>query len=519
MSLPSSVPRSGARPSWTAGGIAFFMVLAFFVFIFGAAASLADPLVIAVLITLVGSFAMLFFPDALLWIVVLGGLVVAGVLEIYLPTLQVLRWGFAGASVLLLVAVVLRDHLLGGRAPVVRAEHPPAILRWALAFLAVCGMSTLLNWNGIGHVIFGWKGYFQLWGLFLSLALTRQTPTLFRKAPRLLLGIAFLQLPFVAEQFAILVPQRKGLPGVVPADIVAGTFGGSVVGGGANSLLALYLLSTIAVLVALWRAGAFAGRRWPLPAAGLLMLPLFFNESKASIVLLTVAFVLIFREDIRLRPVRFAGFSLGLIALLAGLLFSYTMLSDRAADRDPIYYLEHAVQQNSSEGFRYGGYELNRFTSLKFWAEQRPRYGAKEFLLGHGLGESRDQLGVIDLASDTLASVRYRGLGIGVTTAAGLLWEVGVVGTLIVAAMLFSAFRLAGRLARRAKSAWERGWFNGIQAVVAMVALSLLHNNFFLFHFEYQTFVLLLLGYLCYVGRQVNAVAGSSPAYERQASA
>lgn len=506
-----AVGNPGASPPGSAA------LLAILVLLFGTAAGLADPLLIGVILAPLGAFAMLLLPNALLWIVVLGGLVIAGTLEIYLPGLQVLRWAFAGASMLLFLSILLRDYLFARTAAAGPAMRLPALFHWALAFLVVCGVSTLLNWHGVGHALFGWKGYFQLWGLFLSLALARQTPPLFRRAPGLLLGIAFLQLPFVIQQFLVLAPARTGLPGIVPVDIVAGTFGGAVLGGGANSLLALYLLSVIAVLVSLWRSGAFVGSRWPLPAAGLLMLPLFLNESKASMVLLLVSFLIVFREDIRLRPMRFVGIALSIGVLLAALLYSYTLLSDRAGGRDPLDYLAHAIERNSGEGERFGAFELNRVTALEFWAEQRSRYGIKELLVGHGPGEAREQSGALDLASDNLASTRYAGMGIGVTSAAGLLWELGIAGACVVAALFVSAFRLAGRLAGRAKPGRERGWFTGLQAVVAMVALTMLHKDYFLFHFEYQTFLLLLLGYLVHVARRTqdgcdaNSLAARSP--------
>jgi hypothetical protein len=477
--------------------------------IFGVVAATGDLLLIGLLLVIVVSLAVLAFPDALLWTTVVGGLVIAGLLEIYAPSLKLVRWAFAGASFLLPFSILWRDQHLTSDAPAQTLGRQPTLIYLLAAFLLVCFLSTVLNWHGVGHALYGWKGYFEAWGLLLGLALTRQTPVFFRHAPRLLLAIAFLQLPVVAHQFLVLVPERQGIPGVVPVDIVAGTFGGSTTGGGANSVLALYLLCVIAVLISLWHSGASRARRLPLLAA-MLMPPLFLNESKAAMVFLLVAFVLIFREDIRKRPIRFIGYALAMATLLAGLLFSYTMLSDRAVDKDPVYYIEHAVLQNTQEGYRFAGYELNRVTSLKFWAEQRSRYGVAELLLGHGLGESRDQQGVIDLAGDTLASVRYHGMGIGLTSVAGLLWEVGVTGTLIVIAMFFSAFGLAGRLARRTRSAWEHGWFIGLQAVVAMIGLSLLHNQFFLFHFEYQVFVLLILGYLIHSARLPGTASGPS---------
>jgi len=486
------------------------VLLGFGALFLGVVASTGEPLIAAFLCGLVVTFAMLFFPEALLWITVLGGLVIAGLMEIYLPGLRMVRWGFAGTSVLLFASSVYRDHFSAQVRGAEEAGRQPALFKLAVAFVVVCTLSSVLNWHGIGQTLFGWKGYFQVWALFFALALTRQTPAFFSRAPAALLAVAFLQLPFAAQQVLFIVPMRGGIPGVVPADIVAGTFGGSVTGGGANSLLALYLISVITVLVSLWRSGALKGR-WPLPVAGVLMLPLFFNESKASMVFLMVSFVLIFREDIAKRPLRFMGIAFTLGLLLVGLLYSYILLNDRLANKDPLYFVEHAIEANTAEGQHFGGRELNRLTSLKFWAEQRSRYGAKEFLVGHGLAESRDDSGVLDLATETLASVRYRGMGIGVSSAAGLLWDVGVIGTLVLAAMFLSAFRLAGRLARQTRSAWEQGWFSGLQAVVAMISLSLLHNNFFTFYFEYQVFVMLVLGYLVHVGRLTDKPFRSIP--------
>ena len=466
----------------------------------GLVAATGDLLIIGFLVVTVLIIVLATNPGALLWISVLGGLIVSGLLELYLPNLQIIRWAFAMAAILLPVAALIRNM----RPTAVALFPMPALFFWAMAFLLLCLVTTTLNWHGVGQAVFGWKSYFQVWGLLIGLALLRQTPSLFNSLPKTMLLIGLIQLPFALQQYLFLAPQRVGLQhGIVPVDIVAGTFGASLTGGGSNAAMAVFQIILASVILALWRSGALR-RFWVLPLAGILLVPIFINESKISVIYILLSYLIIFWTDVVKRPLRFiAGF--GFIAAMAvGLILSYGALHESSAYKSPMALVEHVIEQNTRKGVGYGTYSLNRTTSLLFWAEEQNRYGLASALLGHGLGESRDENTVLGL-SQSMAVNRYAGLGIGLTSVTSLLWDVGVLGLLLMLGMFISAYRLAGKLSSiHAGSPWQSGWYKGIQGGIAILTLGLAHNNFVVYHFEFQTFVLFVMGYLIHAARHAG---------------
>jgi len=447
------------------------------------------------------------FPKALLWITIIGGLVIGGVLELYLPQLQYLRWAFAGAAILFPVSVLIRNFM-----STARRLQMPALCYWALAFLILGVFTTILNWKDIGLIVFGWKGYFQVWGLLPGLAFLSFSPELLRSLTKAFLYIGFIQLPFALHQFLFLVPLRRGMGhNIVPVDVVAGTFGASITGGGANSLLAVFLIFVAAGLVAMWQSGELCGK-WVLPIMPLLLGPIFLNESKMSVIYLVAVFFVLFRREIVTKPIRFITMSVAVVALIWGLIFSYAVVIEDSRVKTTSEVILEAYISNTAEGKTWGKYQLNRITALHFWEKERRKNDFLRVLFGHGLGEARDSSeGALKMVH-TLAGTSYVGMGIGITSITSLLWETGVIGLMIILGMFVSAIRLAGRLAKLFRnSPFYAGLFNGIQVGVVLLALSLAHNNMFVFQFQYQVLVMLLLGCLVYAARHRDKIGMPDP--------
>jgi hypothetical protein len=123
-------------------------------------------------------------------------------------------------------------------------------------------------------------------------------------------------------------------------------------------------------------------------------------------------------------------------------------------------------------------------------------------LLGHGPGASRepDDTTMLEV-NGTLAQKKYPGLRIGYTGLSTLLWDTGLIGTVCVLGMFGSAFFMAGRLAahyRQRRDAFHTALFEGLQAAVAVLVLSLAHKNFFAVHLPYQAIVYLLIGFIAH---------------------
>lgn len=432
---------------------------------------------------------------SLLWFVIIGGLVATGLAQLYLPGAKYVRYLVPLASVGLIfhgtMSRVSKPNLS-------EPDNISALVLCAMAFIIVAIVSTAVNWDGPGVAVTGLKGYFQMWVFFFGLLQIRWKPDVFRSLPRSILYLAFLQLPFVLHQYIFLVPKRIGIGGgIVPADVVSGTFGASLYGGGSNAVLAAFMMVVIACLFGLWKHGSLSKAR-TIAMSLLFLSPLFVNEAKISAVYLPLIYVILFYQDIVKRPWRFLMSGVAMLALMAALLTALAL----AQPSGKLHSVSDLIQftfsrQTASIEERSGASELSRWTALTFWAKEHVHSNPVNILIGHGPGASRVSDSGLDLAT-TLAEKHYGGLPIGYTALSALLWDTGVLGLFSILGMFFAGFRAAGWLCDyyRERDPYQAGLFDGLRAGIAVLTLSLAHKDFFVFNIPYQTLVLLVFGYL-----------------------
>jgi hypothetical protein len=446
--------------------------------------------VLAVLCVIVAA-ALVVSQQATFWFTLIMGVLVVGVCQLYVPNAGYLKYVPPLAACGLLLHVFA--HWL--KRPF---RDVPATVPWFLGFLVISLISMGANWSGFGMAVVGLKSYYPMWMMFLALALIPWNPRLIDSIPRVALVLALLQLPFVAHQFLYLVPMRESIRGVVAVDIVSGTFGGDPFGGGANAVLTLFLVTVSACLLGMWRTGAISGLTACLGVI-VMFVPILLNSSRAALLYLPLVFCIIFSSGIRRNPLRAIAGMLVTATLVIGMLTTYTMLSQTPGTHTWQDMVTSAYEgQLASERERADNYSgLSRWTVLTFWLDQQKRYGPVEMLIGHGPGASRVQDEGLDLA-ETLAEKRYAGRQIGYTAVAAMLWEVGVAGLAVMLGLFWAAFRQAGWLARYYEG-WDpyrAGIAHGLRAATVVVTISLAHKDFLAFHVPFQTFLVVMLGYM-----------------------
>ncbi|MEM1230027.1 MAG: hypothetical protein AAGI15_05775 [Pseudomonadota bacterium] len=434
-------------------------------------------------------------PLAVLYFILIAGLVVTGVTQLYVPGARMIRWLVpAAAGVLLLFGIIQRMQTTERSAPISGISAGLALL------LVVSLVSLAINFDSLRAAFNAMQGYFQVSALFIALILVQwRRDTLTDRLPPLLLAIAILQLPFALHQLIAIVPTRQGLGnGVVAVDIISGTFGGSRTGGGANALLALYQVIVVTGLLAYSKERRLRG--WQLVlGGGALLAPMLFNAAKVVVLYLPIAFLLVYWQDARKQPLRFLGGGLlttGMVWLLLNSIATTGPLERRVEGPGDLlsYVIERQTASTSERDSDYAG--LSRWTALTFWVEEHKDQNPAYAFLGHGPGATRVQrAGLID--TESLAETRYGGLEIGVTAVAALLWEVGLVGLLVVLGVLYTAFRQASTLARyyRTRDRRRSAIFSALSAAFVLLIVSLFHKDFLVYHLPFQTLFALLLGY------------------------
>lgn len=489
------------------------IVLSLFLAIFtGMVATVANPLIIMLFVALILGLFLMSQPTLLLWLVLVSALVFSGAVVLYYPILGHLRWGVVIAALALGLAAVF-VKMFSGREDS-RLEHgnheDRKILAWAFIFVVIVCFSALYNLGFKADALIGLKGYFQVWGILIAFAWIKFNINTARNLGRGLLWLAALQVPFALHQYFVLVPQRLSEAAarefIVAPDIVVGTFIGSMGGGGGNAILTSLQVISIAFLFALWRQGQIKGGA-VFSLTALYMIPVLLNETKVTFVVFPLAMLLIYWDRVLKNPFKFFISVILVAGLLVALFLFYASLPRAQGYKGPVKYWEETMQYNIGKK-GYGAYLLNRTTVYEHWLKHHGWGEFKTTLIGHGAGETNE--GGIGLRSDSLAMSRYRGLGIGLTGFSALLWEVGILGTVALVGLFYSAFRAAGRLAAHVQESFDRAMLRTLQAGVVVMGFSLLHNNYIVFEIGYQTLLMLLIGLILLYARNVRTATAAT---------
>lgn len=486
--------------------VALILIGAFVAFLTGVLAAFGSPVLLILFVGMIVGAGLIAKPRLAVWVVLIGGTVVSGLAELYLPSLQQIRWGVALLSMTLILVsfgmVALSAHAMN------RNKLDPAanlVLAVAVGLVACAGLTVVANSSSIGSSIIGLKNYFQMFGLLAAFAVFRYTPDQASRFMRFILVLGLIQLPFALHQFIELVPLRSSLAyaakGLVAVDIVAGTFGGSMNGGGRSSTLALLASIAIVLVLAQLRAGQKTKANTALYAL-IFILPMALNEAKLFILLLPIGLFLLFRDRILQNPFKAATSGILVLGLLASLFIAYSMLpgakSQHAVSMDK--FLENSLDYNFGER-GYGNAVLNRTTVYSFWwTENVSRGNYVKALLGYGPGATNAASVV---ATNTIANTRYRGYGIGLTGASALLWEIGLLGTVTAFLLLIMTYRLGDKLEKRWHGSEHWPFVRAAQLAMPLVATSLLHNNYFVSDISFQALLLLFIGYLVAMSRHL----------------
>lgn len=399
-------------------------------------------------------------------LVVGATLAVSGPVVMHWPQAARLPWMLALLGVLLMVTAILHGALTVH--PTTTRRPWPVFARVAVASLLLALAGAMLSEGSLEQGVAGLKRQYAFWGVMLAWLILPLPWVQVRRLGWLLLAIGLLQLPLAVYQRLILMPRRINLPdGVVPVDIVAGTFEGSLTGGANNNVMAFFLVLMLAALAALRREGLIRPMLfWPLTLW--LAAPLVLGETKMVILFLPIALAVVHADLIRARPGRFVLGTLALLAVCTALLYNYVALQvdeDRSG-----MSLQARVEQNldynlGTRGY-YGGASLNRSNVVGFWWSRHGLNDLRGTFFGHGIGAAHGSRGTERLGH---MDRRYPGYAIGLTAVAVHLWEQGGLGAALVLGTILGAWRCAHRLVGQASTGMDRALCRTLAAGAALL--------------------------------------------------
>ncbi len=468
--VPARRPQAARKPAGLSWLLAIPLILV--ALLLGAVTGLDSPVLVTMLAG--AMFAMLLFvllnAQSLLFALFVLTFVVQGS-ALYFLGIRQATWVAVGMAVLFFCRILLdkAGQSTLHRGPRIKAATSAVMV--AVAVYAACFLCSLvLNRAPLGQIVSSVKSVWPMFGVLMAFFWLRWTQQRIEMLWWLMIAIAAVQGPVVLYQHFFVASARFGA-----FDSVVGTFGGTPLGGGLSSIMVLFVIAVVVYALALWNRGVITRTQMLMIGTfglGVILL----GEVKASFIWLPVASFLVLRRRIMKNLLSFLSFGVTVAVLLSGIYFVYNALywgggMDRKA----------SVTEKLDAG---GGYffnvdnvdyrtgEISRGASLALWFKDRLT-SVPQRIVGYGPGASKtgNAFGVGPLVE------RFAPLHIDATALAVLLWDVGVLGTLVFCAIPLAGIKAGWRFV--ASGQGSAGQLAIVETSVAMLVLftSLLFYN------------------------------------------
>lgn len=457
--------------------------------VFGLFAVTANPVIISLAVALIAGTVLVVNPVWIIWLILSLGLLVTGLLPLYFDSLaSKATWGVSFLGLMLMLIACFKMIM----SPNERKNTPDFV--WiALVFLFFTVINSLVQLYSVGEFLSGFKRYFQIWGLMFALCWFLFDVKKIQHWQLFVLFVALVQLPFALYERIVYVPIREAqqylYPGMVPIDVVAGTFGASLTAGGASAEMAIFLIIVLAFLLARWRERALSTTKLFL-IIPIILTPLLLGETKAVVVMLPLMFLVLYRRDVIVRLHYWLMGLIGVVLFVAIASYAYFSFSDKPMGEQ----LENTISYTIGER-GHGGKNLNRTTVLIFWAERQGIHDPVSFVFGNGLGSSH-------AATRGHMDKLYPHHGIGLTVASTLLWDTGFFGFILFVSILVFAWHSAEQLQLKTTESEIKADAAAIQVGLALFTFSIFYRLSLLETLSFQIIFTLLLGYLAWLHRK-----------------
>ena len=320
------------------------------------------------------------------------------------------------------------------------------VLMLYLIFMVMAGVSTILQ-AGVTDAIVGFKNEIALSLVMFCLLLGFCRESQVYRVTRSLYWVFYAQFPVVLYQLLFVLPQRVVVRGEEDKwDSVVGTFGGDPLGGGNTAAMGLFCLLIMLLKVSEFKHGLTSFKSMALHVIlgfGLCIV----GEVKFVILLspILLAWVWLMPSFVKgMNKVNIKALLLIFTAMALLIAFAIVILAagySTAYGTDPTQN-SLAVFINSLSYIFDPNYilpsgEVGRFTTLLFWIKNNDLWGLSGTLFGYGLNATNSG----SVVSPGFLNLTYN-LILDSTSLSMLLWEVGVVGTLLFISLILYILKI-----------------------------------------------------------------------------
>lgn len=315
-----------------------------------------------------------------------------------------------------------------------------------LCFLALALISTLIQ-GGVTVTIVGFKNEVAMSLVLFCLLLGVCRESQIYRVTRSLYWIFYAQLPVVIFQVLVMVPRRVAIRGEDEKwDSVVGTFGGNPMGGGNTAVMGLFCLLIMLMKLSELKHGVTTYRSVALHI-GLAFALCVLGEVKFIILLSPFLMATVWSMSswahgvpkvtlktlLLIAAVMGGLITIAIMVLAAGYSSAFggeTGKSSLSIFLESLNYIFDTNYIMASTG------ELGRLTTVFFWARHSDMGGISGVLFGYGLNATNSGSAV----SPGFLNLYFR-LILDSTSLSVLLWEVGLVGTLLFIGLILWIIR------------------------------------------------------------------------------
>lgn len=355
----------------------------------------------------------------MVFFILLSAFVVQGVLTFFFDFAQ----AFWIPYLLIIVCVPIGFLYSGNKGGLPRGPVAYAIAAYFFVYLIMALLGDEKLYSSIGVA----KNYVLPWVMIYLMS--KENESIWKRLSGWIVNLAIIQAPFViVQRLFFSYSATEGLHW----DSMVGTFGGSQDGGGFSGAMAIYLLFSVSYAYLLYDKNLLPKLKF-YAVCGSFIICVLLSEVKIALVLLPVVVLFLMWIRGRLTVSGIATILTVLFVFIGGVSTLYTKMhleQDESADEFLGEYESDVYWINPETG------EVSRLGALLRWLD----YSQDEpisMIFGHGPAATR--------VSETL------GMGVmankfshilNTSTASVLLWEVGVIGLLIMISILvLSALR------------------------------------------------------------------------------
>ena len=319
--------------------------------------------------------------------------------------------------------------------PLALSAREKVVLALYLTFIILSLCATVLQ-SGIVTAIVGFKNELALSLVMFCMLLGMFRESQLHRLTQLFYWLFYVQFPLAIYQVLVVVPKRVALRGEDEKwDSVVGTFGGDPMGGGNTAAMGMFCLLIMLLKVSEFKHGICSFKSM---AAHIVLAFFLCVVGEVKFVILLSPFLLallwimpayvsgISKVTLRSLMIIAAGMVVLIFAAITILASNYSSAFGGDPTKSALSVFIDSLGYIFDTNYIMESGELGRFTTVFFWLQHNELFGPGGMLFGYGLN-----------ATNSGSSVspgflhQYYNLYLDSTSLSMLLWEVGIVGTLL----------------------------------------------------------------------------------------